>query len=299
MNTYLLSIFSERLLQEELSKIIKENSNIISIDYDESNIDNVLDECAYFSLIDDEKTVIVKNFKLNASSKPLEKYLDNPNPNTKLILIVSSIDKRNSIYKKIKDKGTIIEINSLKDNEILNKVNNYCKGKKISIGYSSINKLMEYNLNNYDLILSEIDKMAIISNDITDEIIEEYSSKLNGEDTFNLCDAITSKNYKKEDELLEKYIAEKLEVIPLIVLLANQYRIIYATKELGGTNESIAAKLDIHPYRVKLAKDKAYLYSKDEIKTILLELCELDHKLKSININQYTLLKEFLIKIKN
>ena len=298
MNAYLLNIFSQRLLNDEINKITDGKNNVITIDYDESNIDNVLDECAYFSLLNDEKIVIVKNFKLNASSKPLEKYLDNPNPSTKLILVVDSIDKRNAVYKKIKDKGHIIEISELKNNELTTKINNYCKSIGVSINYLAVNKLIEYNLNNYDLILNEIDKFSVITKEINEEIVETYGSKLNGEDTFNLCDAITSKDYKKEEELVEKYISEKLEVIPLVALLANQYRIIYATKELSGTNEYIANKLGIHPYRVKLAKDKSYLYTKDEIKQILLWLCDLDKNLKSLNVNEYSLLKEFLIKIK-
>ncbi len=298
MNTYLISSFSIRLLEDEINKIILGKDNIISINYDESNIDNVLDECAYFSLLNEEKYVIVHNFKINASSKPLEKYLDNPNLNTKLILVVDSIDKRSIIYKKIKEKGTIIEINELKPNELSNKVNTYCKNKGLSIDYTSVNKLIDYNINNYDLILSDIDKISIITNKITPEVVEEYASKINGDDTFNLCDAITSKNYKEESILLEKYISEKKEVIPLISLLAGQYRIIYAIKELSGTDESIGKKLDIHPYRVKLARNKAYLYSKDEIKNILLGLCDLDKNIKSLNVDNYSLLKEFLINIK-
>lgn len=299
MNTYLLNIYSIRLLNDEINKITAGKENIVNINYDESNIDNVLDECAYFSLLNEEKIVIVKNFKINASSKALEKYLDNPNPNTKLILVVDSVDKRSTIYKKIKDKGTIIEIAELKPNELANKVNNYAKSIGVSIDYSSVNKLIEYNLNNYDLILNEIDKISIITNKITSDIVDAYSSKLNGEDTFGLCDAITSKDYKNASKLVDSFIAEKMEVVPLVALLAGQYRIIYATKELNESNESIASKLNIHPYRVKLAKEKSYLYSKDELENIILDLCDLDKNLKSLNVNQYTLLKEFLIKLVN
>ena len=299
MNTYLISIFSIRLLDDELNKIIEGKNNIININYDDVNVDNIINECSYFSLLNEEKIVIVKNFKLNADSKKLDKYLDNPNFNTKLILITDNIDKRSVIYKKIKDNGNIIEINKLEDNEIINKVNNYCKKNNIIIDRLSINKLMEYNLNNYDLILNEIDKISISFNKIDEDIIINYSNKLNGEDTFNLCDALTKKDYVNTNKLLEKYIDERLEIIPLIVLLANQYRIIYATLELKESNETIGKYLNIHPYRVKLARDKSYLYTKDEIKNILLELCNLDKNIKSLNVNQYTLFKEFLIKIMN
>ncbi len=297
MNTYLINCYSIRLLEEEIDKIISGKENIVTLNYDEVGIDNVLDECAYFSLLNEEKIVIVKNFKINNASKQLEKYLDNPNLNTRLILVVDNLDKRSSIYKKIKDKGTVIEISEISSNDLINKINNYAKKHNIIIDYLAINKLIDYNLANYDLILNEIDKIGIITNKITTDIIDEYSSRLNGEDTFNLCDAITSKNYKKINELVDKFILEKMEVVPLVALLAGQYRIIYATKELKDSNEKIASILNVHPYRVKLAREKSYLYSKEELKDILLELCNLDKNLKSLNVNQYTLLKEFLIKL--
>ena len=297
MNTYLINIFSIYLLEDEISKITNGKNNIITINYDESDIETVIEECSYFSLINEEKFVIVNNFKINASSKELENYLDNPNPNVTLILITSSIDKRSTIYKKIKAKGTIVEILELKQSELNTKISSYCKKNNISIDYNSINKLLEYNLNNYDLIINEINKLSIVSNEINVDLIEDYASKLSEEDIFGLCDAITSKNYPKTNKLLDDFIARKAEVIPLVSLLAGQYRIILATKEIKGSGEYIASLLNVHPYRVKLAIDKSHLYSKNELEDILLSLCDLDRDLKSLNANQYSLLKEFLIKI--
>lgn len=298
MNTYLISIFSLRLTYDEVEKITAGKSNIIRINYDESNIDNVLDECSYFSLLNEEKIVIVNNFKIDANSKPLEKYLKNPNPATKLILITNSIDKRSTIYKLIKEKGTIIEINELKPSELTSKINSYAKKEGIMIDYLAVNKLIDYNLNNYDLILSEIDKLKLIKNKITKEDIIDYGSKIIGEENFALCDAITTKNKEETSKLLNDFIQNKEEVTPFIALLASSYRIILAVKSLSNkSNETIAKDLNIHPYRVKLARDKASLYTLTELYNIIISLTDLDYKIKSMNVDNYMLLKIFLINI--
>lgn len=298
MNTYLISIFSLRLTYDEVEKITAGKSNIIRINYDESNIDNVLDECSYFSLLNEEKIVIVNNFKIDANSKPLEKYLKNPNPATKLILITNSIDKRSAIYKLIKEKGTIIEINELKPSELTSKINSYAKKEGIMIDYLAVNKLIDYNLNNYDLILSEIDKLKLIKNKITKEDIIDYGSKIIGEENFALCDAITTKNKEETSKLLNDFIQNKEEVTPFIALLASSYRIILAVKSLSNkSNETIAKDLNIHPYRVKLARDKASLYTLTELYNIIISLTDLDYKIKSMNVDNYMLLKIFLINI--
>lgn len=298
MNTYLISIFSLRLTYDEVEKITAGKSNIIRINYDESNIDNVLDECSYFSLLNEEKIVIVNNFKIDTNSKPLEKYLKNPNPATKLILITNSIDKRSAIYKLIKEKGTIIEINELKPSELTSKINSYAKKEGVMIDYLAVNKLIDYNLNNYDLILSEIDKLKLIKNKITKEDIIDYGSKIIGEENFALCDAITTKNKEETSKLLNDFIQNKEEVTPFIALLASSYRIILAVKSLSNkSNETIAKDLNIHPYRVKLARDKASLYTLTELYNIIISLTDLDYKIKSMNVDNYMLLKIFLINI--
>lgn len=298
MNTYLISIFSLRLTYDEVEKITSGKSNIIRINYDESNIDNVLDECSYFSLLNEEKIVIVNNFKIDANSKPLEKYLKNPNPATKLILITNSIDKRSTIYKLIKEKGTIIEINELKPSELTSKINSYAKKEGVMIDYLAVNKLIDYNLNNYDLILSEIDKLKLIKNKITKEDIIDYGSKIIGEENFALCDAITTKNKEETSKLLNDFIQNKEEVTPFVALLASSYRIILAVKSLSNkSNETIAKELNIHPYRVKLARDKASLYTLTELYNIIISLTDLDYKIKSMNVDNYMLLKIFLINI--
>lgn len=298
MNTYLISIFSLRLTYDEVEKITAGKSNIIRMNYDESNIDNVLDECSYFSLLNEEKIVIVNNFKIDANSKPLEKYLKNPNPATKLILITNSIDKRSTIYKLIKEKGTIIEINELKPSELTSKINSYAKKEGVMIDYLAVNKLIDYNLNNYDLILSEIDKLKLIKNRITKEDIIDYGSKIIGEENFALCDAITTKNKEETSKLLNDFTQNKEEVSPFIALLASSYRIILAVKSLSNkSNETIAKELNIHPYRVKLARDKASLYTLTELYNIIISLTDLDYKIKSMNVDNYMLLKIFLINI--
>ena len=119
-------------------------------------------------------------------------------------------------------------------------------------------------------------KWSIVTILLKQEDINKYDEPILGDDTFALCDAITNKDKKKTLPLLENFISSKNEVIPFVALLASQYRIIYAAKCMGGSPDTIAATLDIHPYRVKLAIDKSYLYTKEEILNNIISLCDLD-----------------------
>ena len=204
MNNFLIVTNSYNLFNEELNKISNNITNIINFNYDETTPSEIIEECNYTSLLDEDKLVIVKHFKTDALSKELIKYLENPNPRTKLVLNALEIDKRSAFYKKIKEKGKVIELGELKPSELSTKINNYCKTKNITIDYNAVNTLIMYSLNNYDLCLSEIDKLSVITNKITEDIINEYTPKLIGDENFDLCDAITSQNIKKIVPLYQK-----------------------------------------------------------------------------------------------
>ena len=89
----------------------------------------------------------------------------------------------------------------------------------------------------------------------------------------------------------------KQETAPFISLLAGQYRLMYSIKFLAGSSEEIAKTLEVHPYRIKLAKEKSLNYSLKELEKKLLDLCDLDYKTKTTNIDKYLLLKIFLFNI--
>ena len=295
MKNYILNIYSNYLLEEEINKIVSKEDNIINLNYDDLKIDDVILECSYYSLIDTSKCVIVKNFKLNEEARKLINYLENPNKDVKLVLICNNYDKRNKIYKDIKDKINIVEIKGLKPNEIINKINNYCKEKKIKIGYNDINYLLDKNQNDLDLVISEINKLSIISNNITIHTINTYGSFIPNDDSFELCDAIVEKKIKEITPLLNEFIEARKEVIPFIALLAMQYRYIYACKITNKSPDYLMKLFNVSSdYPFVKAKGRTSKYSNQELKEILLNLAKADLDLKSTDKDKYNILKTFI-----
>ena len=58
MKNYILNIYSNYLLEEEINKIVSKEDNIINLNYDDLKIDDVILECSYYSLIDTSKCVV-------------------------------------------------------------------------------------------------------------------------------------------------------------------------------------------------------------------------------------------------
>lgn len=297
MNTYLIKSFSLRLLNDELEKITKDIPNVIKFSFNETSVKEICEECAYYSLLDEKKCVVVFGFKADKDIGIMEDYLKNPNPNTTLVIVMDSFDKRTSFYKNISKNGKVIEIAELKYNDLNNSIMNYAKSIGVKLSVNALNKLLLFNNDNYDLVLGELDKISLITNNIDEKEVEDYGAKLVIQENFAMCDAITNKDYKNISSMLSEFESGKGEVIPFVGLLTSTYLLILHAKNSTLSNEELAKTLGVHQYRIKLARDKARKYTSDELYKIFDLLGELDYSLKSMNVSPYGLLRRFLIKI--
>lgn len=312
---YLLYGTNYFLIKREIEKIKLEN-NIESIDVNNYNLentilDNILDDALTLSLFSQKKMIIVDNsyiFTPSVRKKGLDhnidllnKYIENPNPDTILIFVINEekIDDRKKIVKLIKINGNVIEFNEVKniDAFIKNELNDY-KMDAITIN-SFVNRVGD----NLAIITSEIEKLKLYKND--DKIISK-------DDVFNVCseqidvdmneltNSIVSKNISKSLKIYNELIKQGEEPLQIIIRLANQFRIIYQSKELtkkGYSNKDIADILGIHPYRVKKALEISYKFPSKELLSILKKLSRIDEGIKMGNMDKNIALEQFILEI--
>ena len=99
---------------------------------------------------------------------------------------------------------------------------------------------------------------------------------------------------------MKKIINDKVEPSVIIVLLANNIRLILQTKllyEEKMSETSIASKLKEHPYRIKLALNNAYKSTINELVNELNKLFYLDYKIKTGEVDRYKGLEAFFIEL--
>ena len=108
------------LIKDEIKKIMKnfDEVNISKYDLENDSINAVIDDSMTLSLFDDKKLVICENANMftgnsSGASEVMLAYLNNPNPNTTLVLTVNheKLDERKKITKLIKKIGEVKEFN--------------------------------------------------------------------------------------------------------------------------------------------------------------------------------------------
>ncbi|NLL44540.1 MAG: DNA polymerase III subunit delta [Mollicutes bacterium] len=311
---YLLYGLETFLIEREIKKILKnhhiENINISQYDLTETPIEKIIDDASTISLFSNNKAIIIYDSYLFTNTtknnieqdlKKLEQYLNNYNPNTIMIFVVNSekLDERKKIVKIIKDKGIVKEFN--KTLNLINFIEEEFDNYKINL--KDINLLIDRVGKDLGILHQEITKIKIYKDDefnITTDDIINLTNKNIETDIFQFIDCLINKNKEKALEIYHELLKINEEPVKIIVIIANQIRIMYQVKELykkGYTEKDIINNLGIHPYRIKLALEKGREYESRKLLNCLNELADLNIDIKSGLIDKKIGLELFILKL--
>ena len=284
---YLIEGENDILVNKEINNIIGKlkDIDIIKINSLEKKIDDVIETLDTYDMFKRLKVVILYNptFYMNViedfNMDKYLKYLNNPSDN--ILIIVAN--KINSRLKVVKD--TIKFFNYIKIKEI--NINTYIKENLDN--FKMDNVTITYFINrigkDYNELLNELNKLKAfkyLEKVITKSDIDLICKKNFDNTIFDLIDAIIKRDKSKLIDLYNYFTQNGTETFQILVLLANQIRLIYNVKVLGDLSDSkIASILDVKEYPVKLARGKGINYQKNELLKILYNLGRIDEDIKS------------------
>ncbi len=311
MKIVLINGESILLINEAISKIIKDNKNITSFDMNANSIEDVLLEAGYFSMFEEEKFIVIRNANFFGTGKLNEKdttsllnYLEKPNTLSNLIFICNEkIDNRKKITKVIKDKYEIITIPALKYYEIESRVEDCFKKNGYQIDKETVKYIVSNSLNNYDLVMNEVEKIVLYYNHpcyIKKEDVEKIVSKSINTNNFLFVDALIDGDLEKSLELLNDLKTMKTEPTILITLIARDIRIMLSIKKLLEQNKreyEILNELNLMDWQLEKYLKKAFPYKIKELEEWLVKLAEIDLKIKSGKLEKYQALELLILDI--
>lgn len=304
---YLLFGTVDILINDYVDKLIKgnliEKININKYNL-EDNLKEIILDALTVSLFDEKKLIIINSDNLFSSKKDidtkiLEEYLANPNPNSIVVFIchTQTVDSRRKIYKLIKEKGKIIEFNK--------NIDTYEYTKRIFEDYhinrDGINLFLKRVGSNPLIIKNEVLKLKNFKGEdklITLDDIKNITSINNNNNVFDLIDFIVNKKKKESIATYHNLLLLGEEPIKIIVLLANQFRLLYQVKEFtkkGYSEEDIANTLHLKRYPVHLAIQSSYKYDSKVLLKNLEDLADLDIKIKTGNIDKNLAVELYLL----
>ena len=119
-------------------------------------------------------------------------------------------------------------------------------------------------------------------------------------DIFSLIDNIVLKHKNEALEIYNEMVKYGEEPIKIMIMLANQFRLMYQVKLMhkkGYSEKDMASTLEIHPYRIKLSFEKSRKFDEKRLIDLLDELSNLDNKIKMSEIDKKLALELFILKL--
>lgn len=249
----------------------------------------VIENSGFFKSASDDIVDLVKN---------LPEYLH-------IIFVDSEVDKRNKLYKAVKDKGYISEM-KFQDVSILSR---WVNGLLATEGKSMDHRVMEQFLTKtgiqMDNIKAELEKVICYTLDrseITEADIEAICTTQTTNKIFDMITAIALKQQKKALDLYYDLLLLKEPPMRIMYLITRQFNMMLQVKEMVNErydNASIAKTLGIAAFLVGKYISQSKSFSYDEIRSALVDFAETEEAVKTGKLDDKTAVELIIIKYSN
>ena len=298
-------------LKKDIINKIKNNDSSTEIKYEENQILNnksdFYNEINNRSLFDEKKTYLIERCSEKISEIVLELYEKDFED---LIIINCGVLEKKSKLRNILEKSTkSVVIPTYKDNSqsLVQIAKNFFSKKKISVSYETLNLLANRcngdrgNLNNELVKISNylIDKKTISLKEVyaLTNLSENYSA-------FELVDASLSKNLKKIQEILnENNYSQDDSFLVLRVFLLKTKKILSLLESMKRQKDIDKVILEHKPpifWKDKpIVKKQLQIWTLKTINELILNLNEIEVKIKKNGTLSLILMKNFIYEVVN
>jgi len=209
-------------------------------------------------------------FFKNAADKLVE-YLPTMPDTTCLLFVESEVDKRNRLYKKVKELGYAAEMKRQDTAQLAKWAGTILakEGKKITS--RTMDVFLSMTGDDMEHIRMEMEKLIsyTLGRDvITEADIEAICTVRVTSKVFDMVSAIVNRNPRKAMDLYEDLLTLKEPPMRILFLIARQFNQLLQVKELlgrGMDRSGIAARLKMQPFVVGKVMPQAKQFSREQI----------------------------------
>jgi len=293
---YFIDLFKQKVM-DLLKDEVQEEINYY--DLRETAIQDVLVDVETIPFFTDRKLIIAENMSFITSKQEkiqvehdvtaLEAYVQHPASYSVLICIVpfDKLDERKKITKLLKKHVEVVHCAPLKEKALRNWVLYLAKEEQITVDADACDLLEAEFETNLTLLASEMKKLALYVGEgghVTNEIVRNLMSTSLNQTALQLVDAVLKNDLYAAIHIYKGLEKMREDEIGLLALLSYQFRIIFQVKLLvnkGYPLQRIQSEVKVHPYVVKLARERSNRYSITTLQKIMNELTNTDQKIKT------------------
>ena len=209
---YYIDIISNYIADNALSEEERDFNQTIMFG-SETTMPQIIDNAKRYPMMSGRTVLIVKEAQNIKNTDALASYLKHPQPSTVLVFCHKNgfLDKRKRLDAEIARVGVLFESKKLRDYELLSFIERYLGEKNCSIDPKSVQLIADSVGSDLSRLVGELEKvlLSLPSNDrrVTPEVVERHIGVSKEFNSFELRDAIVTKNIFKANQII-KYFDE-------------------------------------------------------------------------------------------
>lgn len=237
-----------------------------------------------------------------SSTNEISDYIKDIPDSSVIVFIESEIDKRNRLYKQVKNNGYVCECNRLNRPDLmkwilvrLNKENKKITRENMDYFLEKVGDDMDNLLNETDKLISyTLNREVIEKEDIDKVCISEITGKI-----FEMVDCIGNKNQKKAIELYYDLISVREAPMKILYMLSRQFNIMLQLKELqksGISAAEMSKKVGLQNFIVNKTLSQCKNFSHATLKNAIEYCLKMEESVKNGNMGDKIAVEMIIIK---
>jgi DNA polymerase-3 subunit delta len=249
----------------------------------------LVDQARTLPVFADRRVIIVKNINEAPADQveSLSAYLDDPVPETQLLITATTIDKRRKFFQKFAKAGEIIELRRLYDNQIPPFVREQARHYGRTFTGAALKLFCRRVGSNLGEIVGEVEKLVsyVGGRDFfEEEDVAAIVADTRTESVFALIDALCAGDRGEALRLLDRLLSDGQPPLVILTMLIRHFRQLWKTRALlaqGVAQKELPQRLGINPYFLSNLVAQAGRYADEQLRDIYPRLLAVDQALKS------------------
>ena len=221
------------------------------------------------------------------ASDALVQYLPSMPDTTILLFVETEVDKRNRLYKKVKDMGYAAELNRQDSAQLARWAGGILTREQKKITKHTMELFLSMAGDDMENIRMELEKLISYTlgrEVITDEDVMAVCTVQVTNRIFEMVSAIVNRQPRKAMDLYEDLLTLKEPPMRILFLIARQFNQLLQVKDLMGKGMdkgTIASKLKMQPFVVGKTMPQARQFGREQILSYVEFCVETEEAVKS------------------
>lgn len=241
--------------------------------------------------------------KVNHDLDALKSYLEHPEPSTVLVLMApyEKLDNRKGLVKKLKKVAVEVSAAPLSEQDARHQVEQQLLSDGYRLANGAMDELVRRTNADYGLMMANLKKLELLAYQTKQisqgDVIGLVPQSLD-ENVFDLITAVLKRDQAQALDIYQQLLETNHEPLQLNALLVGQFRLLIQIKVLssrGLSQGTLASRLKVHPYRVKIGMQTARRFQMNDLVRAYLGLIRCEKALKTTARDPELLFQLFML----